>query len=214
MVCGGGSKNRTRNFSGGQPCNGTSTDSQICTGEHTYQLIILNLGNDYICLCSTESEPICQNPILCISYEEHGHSSHNSYYRGENVFTNSAPVSSGIPEDPEDYWGGKVDIFPQKIRIGFSCPKTISSVKMRNSIHQKSVNTKMFEVKVREPNSTLWVSFINGTMPNTFGQDVSTHVNIFTGTAITAMEVEFSCLSAYANGGSNKRCALNYIEFN
>ena len=85
---------------------------------------------------------------------------------------------------------------------------------MRNSVHLKYVNTARFSVKVREPNSTLWVSFINGTMPNPHTAPRSDQVKIFTGTAITAMEVELSCLSAYANGGSNKRCALNYIEFN
>ena len=86
---------------------------------------------------------------------------------------------------------------------------------MRNGDHLKYVNTGKFEINVREPNSTLWVSFINGTMPNpNDGHNGSNHVRTFTGTAITAMEVEFSCLSAYANGGSAKRCALNYIEFN
>ena len=71
----------------------------------------------------------------------------------------------------------------------------------------------MFEVKVREPNSTLWVSFINGTMPNPHNAHWSDHVKTFTGTAITAMEVEFICLDAYFNGHPNRRCALNYIEF-
>ena len=87
---------------------------------------------------------------------------------------------------------------------------------MRNGDHLKYVNTGKFEIKVREPNSTLWVSFINGTMHNPHNAPVSVHrtVMTFTGTAITAMEVEFSCLSAYANGSPNKRCALNYIEFN
>ena len=49
--CGGGSKNRTRNFSGGQPCNGNSTDSQICTGETFYQSMIIYLSYDSIDAC-------------------------------------------------------------------------------------------------------------------------------------------------------------------
>ena len=133
---------------------------------------------------------------------------------GENVFRDHAPIATGIPESSDDFWLGNGNVFPQKLRIGFSCPKTISSVRLRNSILKKNRNTNEFEVKVREPNSALWVSFITGTMPNPFGQTWHYHVQTFNGTAITAMEVEFSCLSAHANGSAGSRCALVYIKFN
>ena len=125
---------------------------------------------------------------------------------GANVLTDETP------EGPEHQWVGKTDKLPQKIRIGFSCPKTISSMTMRNSIRFQNWNVKQFVVKVREPNSALWVSFINGSPSNPKGQN-PVPLETFTGTAITAMEVEFSCLNAFANGEPNRRCALNYLTF-
>ena len=83
---------------------------------------------------------------------------------------------------------------------------------MRNSIRFQNWNVKQFVVKVREPNSALWVSFINGSPSNPKGQN-PVPLETFTGTAITAMEVEFSCLNAFSNGEPNRRCALNYLTF-
>ena len=125
---------------------------------------------------------------------------------GNNVLTDE------VPESVRDHWLGEQNVFPQKLRISFSCPKTISSVIMRNSIINDHRNIRKFEVKVREPNSTLWVPFTDGYLQNPQGLNPAP-LETFNGTAITAIEVEFSCLNAFANGASNKRCALNYLTF-
>ena len=126
---------------------------------------------------------------------------------GKNVLTDE------VPESSNDYWLGEQNVFPQKLRISFSCPKTISSLKLRNSIQGNHQNIRKFEVKVREPNSTLWVPFIiDGYPQNPKGLNPAP-LETFNGTAITAIEVEFSCLNAFANGHTNKRCALNYLTY-
>ena len=204
--CSGGSKIRTRNFSGGQPCNGNSTDSQICTGEFLINVSWFTWAKISLVHVS-ENEPLCHNPILCISYEEcHNNCSSNVHYNGKNALTDEVPESIG------NFWLGAENVFPQKIRISFSCPKMISSVKIRNSIRNVKWNTSTFRIKVREPNSTQWKSFTSGILPNPYGQN-PVPLEEYTGTGITASEVEFSCTNAYRNGALTKSCALNYIGF-
>ena len=127
---------------------------------------------------------------------------------GKNVFAD---------EVPENYWNqtwmGNNKIFPQKIRIAFSCPKMISSVNIRNSRRSSYYNTKDFEIKVREPNSTRWTDFISGTLPYPFAQNPAP-LETFNGTAVIAKEIEFSCLSTISSTWySNRKCALNFIGF-
>ena len=127
---------------------------------------------------------------------------------GKNVFTDDVPDTNY-----NQSWIGDANIFPQKLRIGFSCPKMIRSVKMRNSRRSPYYNTKDFEIKVREPNSTQWTDFISGTLSSPFAQDPAP-LETFNGTAVIAKEIEFSCLSTISpTWYSNRKCALNFIGF-
>ena len=126
---------------------------------------------------------------------------------GKNVFIDDVPETNY-----GQIWLGNKNIFPQKLRIGFSCPKMISSVKMRNSARVTYYNTKDFEINVREPNSTQWIAFISGTLSNTNGH-TQAPLETFNATALLiAKEVELSCLNAYSVG-STSGCGLNYIGF-
>ena len=73
------------------------------------------------------------------------------------------------------------------------------------------MNTKNFEIKVREPNSTQWTAFISGTLTYPLGQNPQP-MDTFNGTAVVTKEVELSCLNSYSTSYS-KYCALNYIGF-
>ena len=156
----------------------------------------------------TETEQVCLNPLLCISHEEcyGGCVNSNGYYLGKNALTDDVP---------EKYynqtWVGKQRIFPQKLRISFSCPMLISSVKMRNSGRSSYRNTRNFEIKVRGPNSTQWTAFISGTLANPMYQ-TQVPLKTFNGTAVIAKEVELSCLNSYSTS-SLRCCGLNYIGF-
>ena len=89
----------------------------------------------------------------------------------------------------------------------------ISSVKMRNRYYTSKHQTKDFEIKVREPNSTQWTDFISGTLSNPFAQDPAP-LETFNGTAVIAKEIEFSCLSTISpTWYSNRKCALNFFGF-
>ena len=65
-----------------------------------------------------------------------------------------------------------------------------------------------FEIKVREPNSNQWMSFVSGTLPDP--NFASPPLETFAGPSYTVEEVEFTCLSWY---GVHEHCALGYIEF-
>ena len=87
----------------------------------------------------------------------------------------------------------------------------ISSVKMRNRYYTSKHQTKDFEIKVREPNSTQWIAFTSGRLSNPNGQSPAP-LETFNATAHIAKEVELSCLNAYSVG-STSGCGLNYIGF-
>ena len=126
---------------------------------------------------------------------------------GKNVLIDDVPETNY-----GQIWLGNKNIFPQKLQIGFSCPKMISSVKMRNSARVTYYNTKDFEINVREPNSTQWIAFISGRLSNPNVQN-PLPLDSFTGTAVNAKEVELSCLNTYHESSSINSCALNYIGF-
>ena len=158
----------------------------------------------------TETEPLCLNPTLCISYEECWSSCSDSrgYFVGKNVFIDNVPQNTYT-----QIWMGNSNIFPQKLRIGFSCAKMISSVKIRNTSRYPYRNVRNFKIKVREPNSTQWNAFISGTLSDPYGLRPPP-LETFNGTAVIAKEVELSCLGTFRpSTSSTKRCALNYIGF-
>ena len=127
---------------------------------------------------------------------------------GKNVFIDDVPENNY-----NQTWQGDIRRFPQKLRIGFSCAKMISSVKMRNSMRYSYQNVKNFNIKVREPNSTQWNAFISGTLSDPYGLRPPP-LETFNGTAVIAKEVELSCLGTFRpSTSSTKRCALNYIGF-
>ena len=138
----------------------------------------------------------CMNPVLSISYEECF--SGCTEYRGQNVLTDY------VPENNENhFWASDQGTVGYKFRIAFSCPKKISLVLMRNSMFYPLVNTKDFDIKVREPNSNQWNPFISGTFSTLSGT-----LETFSGTPVTVEEVEFKCINSFGN-----TCALNYITF-
>ena len=164
----------------------------------------------------TEEETCCVSPNLTITFEEcfDGCASSMSGqhpFRAQNVFEDNVPETS-----LDHWWMGEAATFPQKFRISLSCPKTITSVSMRNSGPASDAarigppwgfGTKDFEVKVRQPNSNQWMSFVTGNLsnPNTISPPLET----FNGNSISVEEVEFSCLTGYGS----YFCALGYLEF-
>ena len=75
---------------------------------------------------ATETESCCLAPNLTITFEEY--LGHSNYFRAQGVFNDSVPATSY-----NDYWSGERFMTPQKFRIGLSCPKMITSIKLRNS---------------------------------------------------------------------------------
>ena len=158
---------------------------------------------------NVENELLCQNPTLCISYEDCAWACNRSPdYVGKNVFTDDVPDNHNNQSWMSNSRGSNGN--PQILRIGLSCPMMISSVKMRNRNYSKNQHTKDFEIKVRQPNSSQWIAYTNGTLSNPQGQSQAP-LETFNATAVIAKEVEFTCLTVYPSG-SNK-CGLNYIGF-
>ena len=115
-------------------------------------------------------------------------------------------LTDNVPEvDKNHFWASDRGKVGYKLRIIFSCPKTIRSVSMRNSVHFSFSNTKEFDVKVREPNSNQWQAFVLGTLPS---PSASPPLETFNGSPATVEEVEFTCLTSYGD-----TCGLNYIKF-
>ena len=77
---------------------------------------------------ATETETCCLAPNLTITFEEYLQHPHFNGFRAQGVFNDSVPATYY-----NDYWSGKRSITPQKFRIGLSCPKMITSIKLRNS---------------------------------------------------------------------------------
>ena len=176
--CPGGQStiSRTRSHTGGvQPCSGSDTETR-------------SLGTT-----------CCTNPVLSISYQEcfSGCTYSTNWYRGQNVLTDYVPENN-----QNQFWASDQSTVGYKFRIAFSCPKTISSVLMRNSLFFSFASTKDFDINVREPNSNQWNPFISGTFPTLSGT-----LETFSGTPVTVEEVEFKCINSFGN-----TCALNYIN--
>ena len=142
--------------------------------------------------------------VLAISYEDCYSSCSGPSYVGKNVFTDNVPEASY-----NQIWIGNMGTAPQKLRITFSCNlMTVNSVTMRNSVVLCSYcNTKDFEIKVREPNSSQWKPFVAGTLTDPSGQNPPP-LETFTGSQVVIEEMEFTCLSYYTT-----YCGLNYIGF-
>ena len=171
---------RARGHTGGtQPCSGGDTETR-------------SFGT-----------ACCSIPALSISYQEcfSGCTLPDNWYRGRNVLTDN------VPETERYYfWAADRGNVDYKFRISFSCPKTIGSVSMRQSVYFSFCSTKDFDVKVREPNLNLWQAFVSGTL---LSPSASPPLETFSGgTPVTVEEVEFHCLTSYGD-----TCALNYIEF-
>ena len=103
-------RSHTRSYSGGiVPCSGNATETETC----------------------------CANPILSISLQE-CYQGCSSSLTGQHPFQGQGVFADNVPETSYDHWwmgelGGA-----SKLRIAFSCPKTISSVRMRNSGKQSA----------------------------------------------------------------------------
>ena len=171
---------RLRSHTGGnQPCSGSETDTK------------------------SWGTACCLNPTLNISYQEcvNNCTNQDDWYIAMNVLTDN------VPETHQNHiWVGNANAI-SKFRIIFSCPKTISSLSMRNSAHLSTVNTKDFDVKGREPNNNQWQSLTSGTLTLTNVGEIAP-LETFSVTPITVEEVEFTCLTSYGN-----YCGLNYIKF-
>ena len=82
----------------------------------------------------TESETCCINPIPSISFQQCFQSCSSTMGGGHHSFQGSGVFTDDVPESSYDHWWmGDVGQAPQRLRIAFSCPKTISSVRLRNS---------------------------------------------------------------------------------
>ena len=70
----------------------------------------------------------------------------DDWYRGRNVLTDN------VPETERSYfWAADRGNVGYKFRISFSCPKTISSVTMRNSVYFSFCSTKgryLYDVRI------------------------------------------------------------------
>ena len=82
---------------------------------------------------ATETETCCVTPTLSITFEECYEACATSL-PGQHAFQAEGVFTDDVPETTYDHWWmGDPGPTPQKFRIGFSCPKMISSVSMRNS---------------------------------------------------------------------------------
>ena len=148
--------------------------------------------------------------VLGISYEDCRDNCAGPRYVGKNVFTDNVPVTSY-----QQLWLGNKNTVQQKLRITFDCElMTLNSVTFRNSgTRCDYCNTKDFEIKVREPNSSQWNAFVAGTLSDPAGQNPPP-LETFIGNQVVIEELEFTCLSYHPGTfGSLGYCALNYIGF-
>ena len=163
-------------------------------------------GNPPCSAANTETKSFgsacCSSPALSISYQEcfDGCARADNWYRGQNVLTDNVPESQRY-----FFWAADRGNVGYKFRVALGCPKTISSVSMRQSAYFSFCSTKDFAVRVREPGSGLWLAFVSATLSS---PSSSPPMETFGGAPATVEEVEFHCLTSWGD-----TCALNYIEF-
>ena len=108
-TCSGGqvTRSQTRSYSGGViPCSGNATETETC----------------------------CVNPTPSISFQQCYLGCSSTMGGGKHSFQGQGVFSDNVPETSYDHWWmGDVNSAPQKLRITFSCPMTISSATLRNS---------------------------------------------------------------------------------
>ena len=108
-------RRHTRTYTGGvRPCSGMDTESETC--------------------CLNPSISFNQCHQSCISFQQCYQGCSSTMGGGQHSFQGEGVFADNVPETSYDHWWmGDVNSAPQRLMIAFSCPRTISSVTMRNS---------------------------------------------------------------------------------